>query len=170
TIIAALRAGRVGAPEACGMKLVLWPGEADLVNAHQSSLAFLMELGRWDMCVRYGLLRTMFRDRYIPVMAAQTIQYIRPLRRFRFYQMTTRLACWDERFFFVEHRVERAGKLHAVGFSRELWRSRGRNVPTAEVLAAIGAPAESPPAPPEIESWMLSQRGDALAKAAARRG
>lgn len=116
-------------------------------------MAFLMELGRWDFTVRCSLLRVLLRERYFPVMAAQTIRYLRPMRRLRRYEVQTRVVSWDERFFFIEHRVERDGKLYAVGLFRGLFKSGATTVPAERLFKELGASVGAPPVSPAVERW-----------------
>lgn len=137
------------------MRVSVWPSDADLKNAHQASILFLFELGRWDSMMRAGVLGVLAKRRVAPILAGQHVRYLRPLRRFHRYDLMTQMVFWDERMWFVEHRLEREGKVHARGLVRGIFRERSGDVPIAELLRIAGADGVPPPEPEAVAHWRL---------------
>ena len=46
-----------------------------------------MELGRWDLALRMGLAKVMLRERCVGILGGQAIQYKKPLKRFRTFDL-----------------------------------------------------------------------------------
>lgn len=62
----------------------VWPNDLDF-NLHMSNGRYLslMDLGRFDLMACQGLARLMLRNRWQPVVAAQTMVYRRALKPFQ---------------------------------------------------------------------------------------
>ena len=83
----------------------VWPGDLD-VNLHMNNGRYLtlMDLGRTDMTGRIGLLRLMVKNKWRPVVAAQTIQFRRALQPFQRFELRTRFLTWRGEWLFLEQR------------------------------------------------------------------
>ena len=128
------------------VRLRVWPHEADWSSVHQAIYLLYMELGRWDVAVRSGLGRWMLKQRCAGILGAQMIRYHFPLKRFQAFELHTRVLGWDERWFFMEHRVESRGRILAVGCVQIMFRDRrGKRVQPATAILACGADVSSPP-------------------------
>lgn len=118
----------------------------------------LMDMGRWELSLRTGLFRAAVRDGWRPVAAAATVRFRRELKAFDRVELTTAIRGWDERAFYVEHRLEKAGQVHAVGFV-QLVSKRGREtVPPARLFAQRGVEGPSPTLEPSLAAWVASLR------------
>lgn len=136
----------------------VWPSDLD-VNLHMTNGRYLtlMDLGRFDLIFRLGMLRQMIRRRWSPVAASATIRFRRSLAPFQQFRIRTRLICWDEQWVFFEQRFESQGRLVALGYVRALLRGGKRNVSTAEILQALGKEIPSPPMPESVALWRDSE-------------
>ncbi|ROR34107.1 thioesterase family protein [Inmirania thermothiophila] len=139
---------RVGLLEPSVLALRVWPGDLDL-NGHMNNARYLavMDLGRLDLLRRAGLLGTVLRRRWRPVLGAAAIRFRRPLAPLARYALVTRVAGWDEKWFYLEQRFERGGDLCAAAWVQGLFAGPRGRVPTAEVLAAAGHRGASPALP-----------------------
>jgi acyl-CoA thioesterase FadM len=117
----------------------------------------LMDFGRFAHTQRTGMLKVMLQRRWIPVVGSATVYYLRELKAFDRVELVTRLACWDEKWFFFEHRFERKGEVCALGAVKGVCKHRGRTVPPAELAAAVGYSGASPPFPEFIARWNDAQ-------------
>lgn len=136
----------------------VWPGDLDN-NLHLNNGRYLtlMDLGRWDLVGRTGLLRAMMQRKWYPVVSSSTIRHRRSLEPFQRYELRTRLLCWDAKHFVIEQRFEREGKLHAIGVIQGVFLAKdGRRVPTQEVVDIIAPGVQSPAAPAWVEAWQKS--------------
>ncbi|MGA9520444.1 MAG: thioesterase family protein [Myxococcaceae bacterium] len=117
----------------------------------------LMDFGRFAHTQRTGMLKVMLQRRWIPVLGSATVSYFRELKAFDRIELVTRLACWDEKWFFFEHRFERKGTVCALGAVKGVCKHRGRTVPPSELSAAVGYEGPSPEFPEFISRWNDAQ-------------
>jgi acyl-CoA thioesterase FadM len=128
------------------LTLLTFPNDLD-VNLHVNCGRYLTlcDLSRVDLFLRTGLFRLMLRRRWQPIIADHTMTYLKPLAVFRKVDLILDLTHWDERYFYMEHRFERGGKVFAKGTSKGVIRGKACVVPPQEVIDAIVA--DSRPAP-----------------------
>ncbi len=136
----------------------VWPGDLDF-NLHMNNGRYLtlMDLGRVDLMARHGTLKQVHKNRWQPVVAAQTILYRRALRPFQRYSLHSRLVCWDDKFIYLEQRFQTGDKLAASAIVKAAVRRGGRTLRPRELLKAIGQERRSPPMPPAIKAWALAE-------------
>ena len=137
----------------------VWPNDLD-VNLHMNNGRYLtlMDLGRLDLIVRIGVLGTLRRRRWNPVIGSLEIRYRRSLLPFQEYGIRTRLLCWDDRWFFLEQRFERRGDLVAVALVKGLFLGPEGRVPTQQVVDAPAHRIASPPPPEAVTAWQEAER------------
>lgn len=132
------------------------------VFAHVTNSKYLafMDLGRTDLLLRSGLARHLWEAGWYPVVAAETIQFRRPLHLFERFTLATRILGWDERAFFLEQRFEREGAAVALAAVRvQFLRRAGGRVTPDDLLVRLGRPAaSSPPLPDWVARWSDGQQ------------
>jgi acyl-CoA thioesterase FadM len=135
----------------------VWPSDLDF-NRHMNNGRYLtiMDLGRIDAILRAGLFGTLHREGWRPVVAAQTIDFRRPLRLFRRFSLHTRLICWDEKFFYIEQVFVSQGRVMATALVKAAVLAKGRSLKTRDLLEAAGWSRRSPAMPPGIKAWALA--------------
>ncbi len=111
----------------------------------------LMDLGRLAMMERTGLLKAARRNDWLPLVRGIEIEYFKPLLVWRRFRLHTRLISWDRKWVYLEQRFTAGDTLHARAHIRGLLRGREGNVPTAELLKAVGAENHEPPEPPPAD-------------------
>ena len=134
----------------------VWPNDLDL-NVHMNSGRYLsmMDIGRVEILGRTRLLREVFGRGWRPIAAAATIRYRRSLLPFQRFTVRSRVVCWDEKWLYFRHVIERRGELCAIGYVRGLLRGREGNVAPAQILALAGkAGMQSPPMPDDLAKWI----------------
>lgn len=150
-VIAACFRRRIDILDESRVRFVVWPNDLDL-NVHMNNGRYLsiMDLGRFDLIARTGLLRTIVKNRWAPVAGAVAIRYRAQLKPFQRYELISRLVCWDDKWTYIEQRFERRGRLIAVAHVKALFRSGGRSVPSQALLVALGRNEPSPAMPPAV--------------------
>lgn len=145
--------GRRSLFETSVLGLRVWPPDLDL-NLHMNNARYLsiMDLGRVDVLLAGGLGLWGRRGRQ-PLVAASFCRYFKPLRPFQAYELHTRLAGFDEKWFYFEQRFIAKGRLYTLGAVKGLMvGSDGAPIPTRELFAGIAAEL---PASPPLPGWML---------------
>ena len=147
--------------------LRVWPNDLD-VNLHMNNSRYLlaMDLGRWDFGIRSRTLWPALRRRWFPVVGSETLGFRRSLDPLQRFELATRLVGWDEKWWWFEQRFEVAGRIHAVGRVKALFRGPQGNVSPAALLRAIGRADASPPLPEPIRLWQQAEDAERRAGSA----
>ena len=166
-LIAACCRARIDLFDESRLNLRVWPTDLD-VNLHLTNSRYLsmMDLGRMDWLARGGYLPHMIRERWQPLVGSCTIRFRRPISPFQTFELRTRLLCWDDKWLYVEQRFIANNELAALAFVKGLLRGPEGNIPTPDLLAALGHPGAISPEPPDaIVDWqhMEADLSDALA-------
>ncbi len=98
------------------------------------------------------------KEKWLPLVASQTITYKKPLRRWERATLDTRLVCWDERWLYSEHIFKRGGTVVASAVSRACVRSKEGLVRPDAVLAKLGVSVHSPEMPSSIAQWAAAEK------------
>ena len=153
-VVAALFGRPVGFLDPARLRFRVWPTDLDL-NMHMTNARYfsVMDLGRTDLMLRAGLGRTILRNRWQPVIGAANVRFRRPLAPFQRFDFVSRVLCWDDKYFFIEHRLETAKGTAALAVVQGAFVAGGAVVPPSDVLAALGERRESPPMPDFVASW-----------------
>lgn len=145
---------RRGVFEPARITFRVWPTDCDL-NVHMNNGRYLtfMDLGRIQLIAQTGVLSRVLRQRLQPMLAAAEISFVRALGPLQRFVLTTRVLAWDEKYFYIEQRFERAGTLCAVAIVKALFIAHGRRLTPAEVLAAVGIDVPTPAMPEMLRQW-----------------
>jgi acyl-CoA thioesterase FadM len=121
------------------LSLRVLPNDLDL-NFHMNNGRYLTlcDLSRVDMFIRTGLMRTMLKRKWMPVIAMHTMHYKKPLGMFERFDLLLEVTHWDEKYFFMNHTFMVGDRVAAEGTSKGCLYARGKGVvPPAEVMAAV---------------------------------
>ena len=100
----------------------------------------------------------MWRRKWRPVVASETMRFPRALRPFQRYRLKTRVLCWDERWIFLEQRFETMeGTLAALGIVKAIITAEQRTMRPKEALKIMGMLRRSPAMPPAVKAWALAE-------------
>jgi len=157
-LLASLRRAPLALFEESVVHFRVWPNDLDF-NLHMNNGRYLtlMDLGRFDLMARQGLFKLMLRNRWQPLVAAQTMVYRRALKPFQRYSLHSRVVCWDDKFVYLEQRFQVGDKLAASAIVKAAVSGAGRTLRPRELLKAIGQERRSPPMPPAIKAWALAE-------------
>ena len=158
TLLGARRRSRLGPLDESVISLRVLPTDLD-ANMHMNNGRYLsiMDLGRFDLTVRNGLLGATLRRGWRPVVGSVVIRFRRSLDPFQRYALRTRAICWDEKWIYLEQRFEREGELAAIGLVKALFLGKSGPVATRDVFATVGFTGDSPPMSETIDLWRRSE-------------
>lgn len=135
-----------------------WPWDLDpWRELNNGRTLTLYDLGRVPMAVRTGLVATTRARGWGLTVAGNTTRYRRRVRAFDRLGLHSRCIGWDARFFYMEQSMWRGADCTSHILIRTAVTSSRGIVPTAEVLAAMGQPAESPPLPDWVTAWIAAE-------------
>lgn len=100
------------------LRMRVLPNDLD-INMHMNNGRFLTicDLSRVDMFIRTGLAKTMYQEKWMPVISEHTMKYKRPLKPFQRYEVEMEIVGWDEKAFHMKHTFWVGEKLYAEGTS-----------------------------------------------------
>ncbi|MEA2238858.1 MAG: hypothetical protein QOC81_3582 [Thermoanaerobaculia bacterium] len=139
----------------CVTAMRVWPNDLDL-NMHMNSGRYLsmMDVGRMAILAQTRMLRPVLKRGWRPLVGATFIRYRRSLLPFERFTVRSRILCWDEKWIYFEHILERRGEIAAQAYVRGLLRGPSGNVRPSDLLALAGREGlPSPPMPEAIEKW-----------------
>ena len=142
---------RLGVIQEGRMRLRCWPNDLD-TNMHMNNGRYLtiMDLGRLDLILRTGLLPVMKKRKWFPVVASAKISFRRSINAFETFELTTQVIGWDDKWLYMEHRMERGGKVMARAFVKGVFLGPDGKVPMAELVGAMGHDGPSPEIDPDV--------------------
>lgn len=132
----------------------VWPQDIDL-NLHMNNGRYLsvMDYARTHMLARIGLLTPIVRQRWQALVGAVWVTYRRSLPLFSAFEITSRLVCWDERWFYIEQTFTGDEGLSAVAWVKGALRDTRGSLDPQLVLERLAPGIASPPMPQAIAQW-----------------
>ena len=136
------------------LRMRVWPNDIDL-NMHLNNARYLsiMDYGRAHLLARTKLLQHMLHARWQPLVGAAWVTYRRSLALFALFELTSRLVCWDDRWFYMEQTFTGSKGLAAVGWVKGMLRDPRGTVDPQLVLERVAPGVVSPPMPESIAAW-----------------
>ena len=145
---------RVGPLEESVTRFTALPHDCDL-NFHLNAGRFVsfMDVARIELLARMRLLPKLLRRGWRPVMGGCVVRFRRSVMPFERFDIRSKVAGWDDKWFYIEHIVEKDGVFCAAGHMRTLIRGKHGNIPTGDVIALIDKTTTSPPLPEFVANW-----------------
>lgn len=137
----------------------VWPTDVDVYgHLNNGRYLTLMDIGRWDLALRTGLVPLAARRRWRPLLGAATLKFRRELRPLALFELATRICCWDDKWFFLEQTFEQQGEQVAWAGVKVVVKQGRRTIAPAEVLRGLGVDSDlSPPPPADLGQWIRAQ-------------
>ena len=135
--------------------LRVWPNDLD-INLHVNNGRYLtlMDIGRFDLCWRAGLLQAALKRGWLPVLGTAQITFKKSLKPFQRFELHTKMFWWDEKWFYIEQTFYSGGELYARALVKGVFRSKGRNVPIKVIAEAMGVDLTFQGKPKVIADWI----------------
>ncbi len=121
------------------LSLRVMPNDLD-INFHMNNGRYLTicDLNRIDLFIRSGLMKTMIKRGWIPVVAEHTMTYKKPLNIFERFEVSLQVTSWDEKYFYMAHIFRTKERIVAEGTSKGCVYARGVGVVNPrDALAAV---------------------------------
>lgn len=157
-ILLALLRPRLGLMEESRLRFRVWPTDLD-INVHMNNARYLslMDLGRLDMIARSGMAGLVWRQKLQPVIAGALVRYRRPLKPFQSLCLRSRLLAWDERWLFIEHRLESGDILACHAVVKAMLVGKDGGIAPAELARQLNQEQDSPPLPDWLGPWIEAE-------------
>lgn len=120
------------------LPMLVLPNDLD-INLHMNNGRYLTicDLNRVDLFIRTGLLKSMRKRKWFPVIAEHTMTYKKSLHLFEHFTAELEVTHWDDKYFYMTHTFSNAERVIASGTSKGAIRSRTAVIKPEEVLAAV---------------------------------
>lgn len=113
-----------------------------------------MEAARWGLMVRCGFLRLAVRRGWIAPLRTVHVEYFRPLTLGQRFEVRTRFIAFEERWYYVLHRVFVGEREAARALVQGTVRRGRENIPPAGYLGPLGLNPADARAPAEVADWL----------------
>ncbi|MDO6684447.1 MULTISPECIES: acyl-CoA thioesterase [unclassified Agarivorans] len=111
------------------------------------------DLGRIDMMLKTKLGSVALQKRWLGVVNAQSVTYIRPIKPMSKIELHSKLLGWDEKYWYFEHRFIANRTLYASILVRGVFLKGKKPVPMSELLGLVDYTEASPELPLRVIHW-----------------
>src|SRR6201996_989174 len=139
---------RIGILDEDILRQHVWPQDIDF-NFHLNNARYLsfMDYGRVHLMAATGILTPAIRHRWAPLVGSVSITYRRSLGLFAPFTLTTRLLCWDEKWFYMEQVFGSRDGLAAIAWVKGLFRGAEGNIHPQHAVDLVSPGLISPAVP-----------------------
>lgn len=132
----------------------VYPFDCD-INFHMTSSRYigLADLGRIHIMGQMGIFRSTLERRWFPFASGVEFTYIRPIKPFQKFIVRSRIASWDDKYLYFEHRFEVGKRIMAFALARGIFVKDSNVVPIKDVVLLGGADPSSPPPSNTMVQW-----------------
>jgi acyl-CoA thioesterase FadM len=136
------------------LRLRVLPNDID-INLHMNNARYLsiMDYARMHLLARTRLLDHIIHSRWQALVGAAWVTYRRSLPLFSLFSLTSRLVCWDERWFYIEQTFTGRKGMAAVGWVKGVLRDANGVVDPQQVIEGVAPGTLSPPIPEAFSAW-----------------
>ena len=156
TVFKARFRSKIGPLDSSVIRFTVLPHDCDL-NIHLNAGRFLsfMDIARIELLARMRIFRSVLKRGWRPVVGGAVIRYRRSVQPFERFTIESRTLGWDEKWFYIEHILNRAdGSMAATAHTRVLLRKKDGTVPPRELIELMGLDGiESPVLPAFVQQW-----------------
>jgi len=136
------------------VKLRVWPGDIDVFKELNNGRHLtMMDFGRFDLAVRSGLLKMVKEKGWGLAVAGASVRFRHRLRMFDKFELHTKVAGYDKRWFYFHQQIIRNGKIHSAALIRTAVTSKGGIVNVYKVIEEMGLEVDEMPLPDWIKAW-----------------
>lgn len=134
------------------------PNDLDVfMHMNNGRYLTIMDLGRLHLMACTGLLKLIIEKRWSPLLGSVKIHFLRPLKVFQRYTLTTQTVYWDEKWIYLEQKMESKGELCATALLRVLFIGQGEKITPQQLLSLLPHPPEQPAIPDSIKYWQEAE-------------
>ena len=141
--------------------LRVWPNDLDIfIHMNNGRYLSIMDFGRFHLMTQFGTLKKAYTKRWSPAVGGVKITYIRSLRLWQKYKLTTQILCWDDKWIYMEQQFIKVknNELMATALVRALFVKQHQKIASQELMAHFFPEGITSPAMPEkVRKWRESE-------------
>lgn len=126
----------------------VWLTDIDVSVMNHAAIMTVLETGRLDLMVRSGFFKVASENKWFFPSQAISVQFYRPLKVFQKAVIHTRISYVDDKWIYVEQKIERNQKLVAACIVKNTIKKGRDTVPTSKIMEALeieGVPTDRYP-------------------------
>jgi len=149
--IRSYRKPRLALTEPSVLRFYVLPNDLD-INMHMNNGRYnsFMDLGRMDIMIRTGILKTLYKNRWIGLVGSIHTRFRRPLKLFQVCELHSQVIYWDNKWTWIEQKIYSNGKLISSALVQTLVRSKGSNISSEELHRKMNFNIPAPEVSDEI--------------------
>ena len=149
----------VSAMEECLTPYRCWPTDLDVLRHINNGVYFSMQdLARVDYMIRMGAMPKLNANGWYPVVVSERMRFKKSIKPFQKFDISTKLAYWDEKYTYIEHKFMVNGEDVAFGMIRARFlKKSGGLVTTEELINLLGVDAPRPQLPNHLKAWIEAE-------------
>ncbi|MGJ0204747.1 thioesterase family protein [Leucobacter sp. gxy201] len=159
------RGSKIGFTDVTRSRFRVWPTDLDVLN-HMNNGKYLsiMDVARFDLIQRNGVMGLFKQEGWYPVVVGQTISYRKSLNPWKRFWIESKILGFDEQAVYMEQRfvrpnAQRRPEIYARAFVRaRILRRAGGVVPVDEIIAKSGANPDELVVPEAVLRWGLATK------------
>lgn len=159
-VLLARRQSRITSPDQAHVSHhICWPWDIDMFfEMNNGRILTVYDLGRFAMAQRVGLIQLLIAQGWVLTMAGASVRYRRRITTFERFKMKSAVACWDDRFIYLEQSMwKRNGECASHILYRSGVLNKGKIVPPSDAIGKLGVDPVSPPIPDWIAAWIAAE-------------
>lgn len=134
------------------------PWDIDMfLELNNGRIVTLYDLGRFDYSIRVGLAKLLKDNHWGLVVAGSTVCYRRRIRVFEKVTIYTQLVGYEERWIYIVQSMWVKGTPASSILLRTGITSRGKVIPTEDVIDALGIERPDSELHPWVKDWIRSE-------------
>jgi acyl-CoA thioesterase FadM len=115
----------------------VWITDIDVSVMNHAAIMTVFEMGRIDLMVRSNFFKVASKNKWYFPSQAISVQYYRPLKMFQKAQIFTRISYIDEKWIYVEQKIERKGKVIAACIVKNTIKKDRETIPTSKIMKKL---------------------------------
>ena len=136
-VFSAKRKSKLQITDESKIDFTVWPTDIDVSIMNHAAIMTVMEMGRIDFIVRSGFFKLAREKKWYFPSASVSAQFIRPLKIFQKATVRTRVFHMNDKWIYIEQKVERAGKVMAICLVKATVKKGRESVTTQEIVEAL---------------------------------
>ncbi len=137
------------------LNMHVMPNDLDIYgHVNNGRYLSIMDLGRLQLMAATGLLKLIQQNKWAPLLGSVKIHFLKPLKVFQSFTLTTQTVYWDEKWIYLEQKIQRQDKLCAVALLKILFIDKQGKIEPEKILNLLPNPPAKPAIPFAIKNWM----------------
>ena len=115
----------------------VWISDIDVSVMNHAAIMTVLETGRLDLMVRSNFFKVASKNKWFFPSQAISVQFYRPLKLFQKAEIVSRISYVDEKWIYVEQKIERNGKIIAACLVKNTIKKGRDTIPPSEIMKAL---------------------------------